>query len=58
MFALENQQNRPVTFGFIKNRAYDFLRFSPKIPAKTNIAPCDVIKYANELNSERTQLDH
>ena len=31
MFAIENQQNRLVTFGFTKNRAYEFLRFSPKM---------------------------
>ena len=37
VFAIENQQNRSVTSGFIKNRAYDFSRFSPKIAAKTKI---------------------
>ena len=37
MFAIENQQNRSVTFGFIENRTYDFLRFSPKIAAQTKI---------------------
>ena len=30
VFANENQQNGSVYFGFTKNRAYDFLRFSPK----------------------------
>ena len=37
VFAIENQQNRSITFGFTKNRAYDFLRFSPKIAAKIKI---------------------
>ena len=37
VFAIENQQNRLVTSGFIENRAYDFSRFSPKIAAKTKI---------------------
>ena len=32
--AIENQQNRSVTFGFIKNRAFEFSRISPKIAAK------------------------
>ena len=31
VFGIENQQNRSVTFGFTKNRAYEFLRFSPKM---------------------------
>ena len=30
VFAIENQQNRSVTFGITKNRAYDFLRFLPQ----------------------------
>ena len=38
VFAIENQQNRSVTFGFTKSRAYDFLRFSPKIAAQINIS--------------------
>ena len=38
MFAIENQQNRSVTSGFIEKRAYDFSRFSPKTGAKIKIA--------------------
>ena len=30
VFTIKNQQNRSVTFGFTKNRAYDFSLFSPK----------------------------
>ena len=37
VFAIENQQNRLLTSGFIKNRANDFSRFSPKIAAETKI---------------------
>ena len=37
VFAIENQQNQLIRSGFIKNRAYDFSRFSPKIAAKTKI---------------------
>ena len=37
LFGNENQENRSITSGFIKNRTYDFfffLRFSPRIDSK------------------------
>ena len=43
VFAIENQQNRSVTFGFTKNRAYAFsLFFAQNLPPKSALS--DIVK--------------
>ena len=54
MFGIENQQNRSVTFGFMKNRAYDFFAFLSQIAAKSisfNRGKWGVIKLTIKVTS-------
>ena len=52
VFAIENQQNRSVTFGFTKNRAYDFLRFSPKNCRQNQNCPIYTSEVSFSTNSD------
>ena len=52
VFAIENQQNRSVTFGFTKNRAYDFSRFSPKNRRQNQNCPIQASEVSFSTNSD------
>ena len=52
VFAIENQQNRSVTFGFTKNRAYNFLRFSPKNHRQNQNCPIQANEVSFSTNSD------
>ena len=52
VFAIENQLNRSVTLGFTKNRAYDFLRFSPKNCRQNQNRPISASEVSFSTNSD------